>query len=178
VLLIDRVSEVLAGSGIPHALIGAAALAAHGISRATLDRDLLVTDRRVLDEDVWSPLGEFAHINIRRGDAEDPLAGVVRISQTGEHDVDVVVGRDAWQADVLRRAQRFGTGHLAVVEAADLVLLKLYAGGLQDRSDIEQLLHFHGSDLLRRDVNDRLSALPRRARELWERIAGGDSPTR
>jgi hypothetical protein len=61
-----------------------------------------------------------------------------------------------------------------VVEAADLVLLKLYAGGLQDRSDIEQLLQSGEPEALRRDVNDRLSALPPRARELWERILARD----
>ena len=47
--LLRRVHERLEESGIAHALIGAAALAIHGISRSTFDQDLLVTDRRALE---------------------------------------------------------------------------------------------------------------------------------
>ena len=47
--LLRRVHERLEESGIGHAVIGAAALAIHGISRSTFDLDLLVTDRRALD---------------------------------------------------------------------------------------------------------------------------------
>jgi len=41
---------------VPCALIGAAALAVHGISRSTFDIDLLVTDRGVLDDSLWISL--------------------------------------------------------------------------------------------------------------------------
>ena len=51
--LLDRIADALSARAIPHALIGAIALAAHGVSRSTLDRDLLVTDPQVLDEDFW-----------------------------------------------------------------------------------------------------------------------------
>ena len=39
--LIEDVSDLLRREAIPHAVIGAAALAVHGISRSTLDQDLL-----------------------------------------------------------------------------------------------------------------------------------------
>jgi hypothetical protein len=165
--LLDRVVERLSSTGIAHALIGAAALAAHGISRSTLDRDLLVTDIRVLDDGFWDALGSPAAVDVRRGDADDPLAGIVRVTSAEERDVDVVVGREAWQREVVARAQRIGAGPLAVVQRADLVLLKLYAGGLQDRWDIEQLLALDRREALVADVDERIEALPRESRELW-----------
>ena len=42
--LVDRVSARLQAAGIPHALIGAAALAAAGVARSTFDIDLLTVD--------------------------------------------------------------------------------------------------------------------------------------
>ena len=52
--LLDRVAALLADSHVAHALIGAAALAVHGVSRSTLDQDLLVCDRRVLESGFWN----------------------------------------------------------------------------------------------------------------------------
>ena len=43
-LLADQVCGILDQARVPFALIGAAALAVHGVSRSTVDIDLLVTD--------------------------------------------------------------------------------------------------------------------------------------
>ena len=42
--LLDDVHAALDADGVPHALIGAAALLMHGVSRSSLDIDLLATD--------------------------------------------------------------------------------------------------------------------------------------
>lgn len=77
--LLLKVFEVAEGRSVPVALIGGVALAAHGIVRATKDADLLATDLRLLDATVWMPLeAESVTVSVNRGDAEDPLAGVVR----------------------------------------------------------------------------------------------------
>jgi hypothetical protein len=167
VTLLDRVAAVLSERGTAHALIGAAALAVHGVSRSTLDQDLLVDDRRVLDSEFWRPLATEAVVVIRRGDRDDPLAGVVRISRETDRVVDVVVGRHAWQRDVLARATAVGDGGLRVVERPDLILLKLYAGGSQDKWDIEQLLALDAGVETRSAVDERLGVLPERSREIW-----------
>jgi hypothetical protein len=166
--LLERVAAVLQTSGMAHALIGAAALAAHGISRSTLDQDLLVVDERALDPALWRALPDTS-VDVRPGASDDPLAGVIRFRSAGERDVDVVIGRGAWQQEVVARAQpvRIGAADIPVVTAADLVLLKLYAGGSQDKWDIEQLLALDPSGTLRAQVSDRLLALPRRCRDLW-----------
>jgi len=170
--LLDRVATLLADRNVPHALIGAAALAVHGISRSTLDQDLLVTHPAVLDPLFWILLTPDAVIDARPGDVEDPLAGVVRLRANGERDVDVVVGRDAWQTAVVARAQpvRFGASSIPVVTAADLVLLKLYAGGTQDRWDVEQLMGTDADGQVARQIEERVAALPARCRALWGQL--------
>jgi hypothetical protein len=74
------------GQGVAHALIGAGALAVHGVSRSTFDHDLLVVDRRVLDAHIWHALRAGANIDVPLGDGQDPLAGVVRIAADAERD--------------------------------------------------------------------------------------------
>lgn len=59
---------------------------------------------------------------------------------------------------------------LPVVSAADLVLLKLYAGGALDAWDIEQLLAAGDRDRLVSVVDGAVAALPPSARELWQRL--------
>lgn len=54
--------------------------------------------------------------------------------------------------------------------AADLVLLKLYAGGPQDAWDVHQLLDANPS--LRGEVAGLSNALPDDCRALWRRILG------
>ncbi len=168
--LLDRVVELLVSRRIQHALIGAAALAVHGVSRSTVDQDLLVLDGRVLDQRFWTPLDKDIIVDVRRGDADDPLAGVVRIRREPERDVDVVVGRHRWQQDVLERAVAVGALRVPVADRADLILLKLYAGGSQDRSDIEQLLALDRSGATASEVDARAAALPLRSRELWSAL--------
>src|SRR5688500_5925063 len=95
--LFARVCAVLRERQVEHAVIGASALAAHGVARATFDLDLLVLSRVALDASVWATIrDDGAAVEIRAGDQDDPLAGVVRLEADGEKAVDVVVGRSGW----------------------------------------------------------------------------------
>jgi hypothetical protein len=169
--LLARVCVLLESHGTHHAVIGAAALAAHGVPRATADLDLLVVDARCLDDSIWGELRESGiGVEVRRGDATDPLAGVIRLTAEGEPGVDLIVGRDGWQRDLLRRAKpaRIEDASVPLVEAADLVLLKLFAGGPQDAWDVDQLLEVDGA--IAPQVEARLADLPRECAELWASI--------
>lgn len=53
-MTIVEVSARLDRDGIPHAVIGAVALAVRGVLRASDDVDLLVMDRRCLEAATWS----------------------------------------------------------------------------------------------------------------------------
>ena len=165
-----RTAAVLNAAEVRFALIGAAAMAARGVSRSTVDQDLLVTDVRVLQADFWAGVG--AVVDARPGDASDPLAGVVRLTEDGQRPVDVVIGRGTWMAEILARTPTLAVpgGVLPVADPGDLILLKLYAGGSQDLWDIEQLLAAaEPSGALADVVAARLAAAPPALRDLWER---------
>lgn len=171
--LLERVQQVLDAHGIAHALIGAAALAARGIARSTFDLDLLVADARVLSAELWKPVqAQGPLVDVRRGDAADPLGGVVRIEADGQRPVDVVLGKWAWQARALQRAEHVGGGP-PVVAARDLVLLKLYAGGTQDLWDIRELLGLPDAAGLIAEVEDDLRGLAADLRTRWDAMRSG-----
>ena len=168
--LLQRVAAALTAGEVRFALIGAAAMAAHGVSRSTIDQDLLVMDPRVLNAAFWS--STEAAVDVRRGDDADPLAGVIRLNAPGERPVDVVVGRGAWMSPILSRAPVLAVpgGAMPVADPADLILLKLYAGGSQDLWDIQQLLAVVPDRVaLTSAVDDRLADGPPASRALWER---------
>ena len=165
--LLDRVAAVLERAGIPHALIGAAALAAAGVARSTFDVDLLVLDPSVLSAAMWEGLRrDGAGVEILRGDDDDPLRGVVRIEAAAERPVDVIVGRHAWQARVLERATPADAGP-PVAAPRDVILLKLYAGGSQDLWDVRELLRGEIAERLIGEVEADLANLPQVMRDRW-----------
>jgi len=171
--LLEAVVAVLRERGVPHAVIGATALAFHGAPRSTGDLDLFAVHASCLDRDTWRPVVEGGYTAaVRPGDESDPLAGVVRFEGSGEAPVDLVLGRRSWQVEILARAEpQMLLGVLVpVVRAADLILLKLYAGGPQDRWDIVQLLSTEERAGLVAEVQVALPQLPDDCRLLWERI--------
>ena len=155
------------------AVVGAGALAVHGVVRATGDIDLLALDTGCLNDSTWAGLRDDGYdVDIRRGDADDPLAGVVRVRSGDGEQVDVLVGRSAWQAGVLERAvsHTVADARVPVASRADLVLLKLYAGGPQDAWDVAALLAEDEGSTVAREVEQRLPALPTECRAFWVRI--------
>lgn len=129
-------AEVLDREQIPYALIGAMALASHGAPRNTHDADLLVTTDAVLDEAIWSSAVRGVRVDVRRGEPDDPLRGLVRLGTPRSRcPVDVVVPRGDWHQGVVERART--SGRIGVVDGVslplvtlpDLVLLKADAAG-------------------------------------------------
>lgn len=172
--LLAEVVACLQRGGSPFAMIGATAMAVMGATRSTQDLDLLTTDRAVLKAAFWSSLkARKATVEVRWGDIQDPLAGVVRVTREGDRPVDVIVGEGPWQERVLADASPRSVADVdvPVVDEVGLVLLKLYAGGPQDRWDIEQLM-IQTADRteLERNVGERVSDLPARCRSLWRRM--------
>lgn len=155
-------------------------MAVHGVARSTIDLDLLVTAAECLDPLMWAPLsGRGITVDVRPGGHDDPLAGVVRLSPSTPLPIDVVVGKWRWQADIIARARDAAVHGVTVpvATAADLVLLKLYAGGPQDLWDVEQLLAAHDqSALLIAAVDAVIAALPTDAGLLWTRVRERATP--
>ena len=168
----EAVARLLVERGIAFAVIGAQAMAFRGAVRSSVDTDFFTTDRAVLTSDFWSGLAN-ATADVRRGDFDDPLAGVVKIELENDH-VDVVVGRHKWQLPVIAQAEpmRVGDMEMPVARAADLVLLKLFSMGMQDRWDIHLLLAADAT--IAAEVDERIHDLPEDSRELWRQLRLND----
>jgi len=146
-----RVVVILDELGVPSALIGAAALAAHGYPRATEDIDLAVAT------DPFSVLREAqrriaARLSVKADlitpDADDPLGGVLTVTGEDFDPVQIVnfhnplrplrnPGPEA--VETAAPGTVAGTA-LRVVDLPHLVALKLFAGGYKSRLDVLALL--------------------------------------
>jgi predicted nucleotidyltransferase len=171
-----QVCRILDGHGIRYAVIGAIAIAARGAPRSTFDFDLLTTDKRVLQASFWNELtASGVDVDVRRGDVDDPLAGVVRIGR-GIDLIDVVVGRWKWQEAIIDRAEFVEIEGIDVrlPLTSDLILLKLAAGGPLDQQDVIRLLDTGSRSHLVHEVEEHISDLDADARALWNQIQSHD----
>ncbi|MFN2427348.1 MAG: hypothetical protein ABR587_12980 [Candidatus Binatia bacterium] len=177
--LLAETLDALKGHGLSCAVIGAAAMAAHGVARATMDVDLLLVGRESLDSRAWEQLQRTgAEVEIRRGAPDDPLAGVVRVRHDQSQPIDIVIGAAAWQRRAIERAVPATIlGMVApVATAPDLILLKLYAGSPQDCWDISRLLAASSAEGVEHAVESELPSLPVECGRLWKTIV--DTATR
>jgi predicted nucleotidyltransferase len=174
--LLRDVAAVLRTRDIAFAIVGAGAMAVHGVTRGTRDLDILTLASESLESRTWTALPTPIEAHIQHGDDQDPLAGVVRFTVEGQQPVDLVVGKSGWQREVLARAQvsEIDGVRVPVATVSDLILLKLYAGGAQDAWDIGQLLEIAADrGALEIRVEAELAALPAECRQLWSRIHRG-----
>ena len=170
---IDPVLRVLDEIEAPYALVGAHAVAVRGYVRFTLDIDLLTSSRDVLEESPWRDLmAAGATISRRRADEEDPLGGVVRILLPDSTDVDIIVARWQWEAEVIRRAETMSIGstRLPVPLASDLILLKLAAGGMLDLRDAAALLAVGDRPALIQEVESRIVDVRPDVTDTWRQV--------
>ncbi|HEY0160701.1 MAG TPA: hypothetical protein VGF28_25675 [Thermoanaerobaculia bacterium] len=172
-MLLELVVGALEAIGAPYAVIGGQAVAMRGHPRLTVDYDFLTADHRVFDRQVWARLEEKgAIVDVRKGDPDDPLAGVVHITLLEERDADVVVAKWKWEQAVIERAEPLLLHGISVPvpRTSDLILLKLAAGGYLDLQDVHALLHAGDRGQLIPEVDQLVNALPADARESWKRI--------
>jgi hypothetical protein len=161
-----RLRAIFRDAHIHYCVIGAHALAVHGVARYTADVDLLTIDRRVLDPRTWP---EDLAPTLREGDDEDPLEGVARFEDPA---VDVIVGRGPVMQGALAASEQHELLEDPVVTPLWLALLKLEAGGVQDLADVELLIEARrrrGEDL-RAQIATRRSLLGEWGSRAWERL--------
>lgn len=141
----ERIGSMLAEDGIPVIIIGAIALAAHRYVRATRDLDLGINvSIKDLSRIHRCLIDQGYHAELRLPDLDDPLGGVIDVSGPFGM-VQIVNYGDRFPAvieDALRQQEQqdHAVTTLPVSPLAQLVAMKLYAGGWKSMTDIVELL--------------------------------------
>jgi hypothetical protein len=170
---IDEIRRILESLGARYALIGAHAMAARGYPRSTVDVDFMTADQRVLDPAIWTGIIRAGGtVEPRRGDHDDPLAGVIHILLPDGTDVDVIVARWKWEAAVIDRAERMRIADIdiPVARTSDLIMLKLAAGGYLDQRDAAALLATGDRAELVREVEAHIDGVRPDIRPAWREL--------
>ena len=150
--LLDHIGRILDARHVKWATIGALAVAYHGLVRASLDADALITLKDagldldslvgILREKGWT-------VDARMGEEGDPLGFVIRISDANGNQVDLIGGILRLDPGFFNRASEneFEGLKLRMVSPEDLIALKLFAGGPKDLEDAQGVLEIQQSSI-------------------------------
>jgi hypothetical protein len=137
-LLLLDVIEVLNREHIEYLVIGAFALSAHGVIRASRDVDALlqVSHTRLARLSRIFEKADFRS-TLRIGDADDPITGLLVLGDAHGNQVDLLGGLRGLDPNVFTRAVRipFLGQNLCIVGREDFIAMKCFAGGPQDLVD-------------------------------------------
>lgn len=150
----ERVALAARQLGIESALIGAYALAVHGVVRATSDIDLATAVQPSLLGDLRRALEETGlHTELRYPDEQDDLGGVLVAWEQVDDDGDPIDPVEVVNFfNPYRPRQNPAAGAIAAAitmvekpglrfpRLADLIAMKLDAGGPEDILDVQKLL--------------------------------------
>jgi hypothetical protein len=139
-LLFLDVAEILHRENVDYAVIGAFALSMHGAIRGTTDVDaLLFTTPQQLGKlrAVFDRAG-FAS-ELRSGDPEDPILGMLILSDGHNNHVELLGGLRGMDPAIFSRTVeiQFRGVNLRFVGREDLIAMKCFAGGPQDLIDAQ-----------------------------------------
>jgi hypothetical protein len=136
-LLLDAV-EILCRERVDYAVIGAFALSALGVVRASIDVDALLftTPARLGKLRTLFKRGGFA-TELRKGDASDPIPAMLVLSDVHGNRVDLLSGLRGMDPQLFTRTVEieFLGARLPIVGREDFIAMKCFAGGPQDLVD-------------------------------------------
>ena len=171
--VVEAVAHVLESIGAQFALIGGQAIAVRGYPRMTLDYDFLTSDARVLQAQTWESLvsNEGASVDTRKGDFDDPIAGVAHIQFPDGVEADVLLAKWKWEQAVIERAEPVDVGGVVVPvpSASDLILLKLAAGGPIDIQDVIALVALDRERMFQ-EVDSKVNSVRPSVSEVWAQL--------
>lgn len=142
-LLLLDVVDVLHAGNLQYMVIGAMAASVHGLVRASLDADAVLslppTALRGLE---LSCTQAGFETELRLGDDDDPIAALLEVTDAYGNRVDLLSGLQGLQAAAFSRAVEvpFHGTLLRVASLEDFVAMKLFAGGPQDLEDARRVL--------------------------------------
>jgi predicted nucleotidyltransferase len=148
---------VLRSAQVDYAIIGAMAASVHGVIRASLDADALLSITASALADLERRFRAAGFITeLRRGDMDDPISAVLTLHDEFENRVDLLVGIRGFDPQAFSRAidVPLDGEPLRFVGLEDFVAMKMFAGSPQDVSDATTALEVATEpldiDLLRR----------------------------
>lgn len=150
--LLREAGDILDQEGIQWAAIGALAVAYHGIVRASLDADAVVTFKGSrTDLERLGPILRMKGwtVDVRKGDPGDPLGYVIRILDAEENQVVLMGGISRMDSALFNRVLTDDLEGLPmrIVSSEDLIALKVFAGSAQDMTDAASVVEIQGEAL-------------------------------
>lgn len=168
-LLLLDVVDLLKIHHVDYAVIGAMAASFHGVVRASLDADAILS----MTVQSLTPLQNHFKkagfkTTLRKGNFEDPIAGVLAVSDVHDNRVDLLVGIKGFDPDAFIRAKSasFQGTKLRMIGLEDFIAMKIFAGGVQDASDAQKAIAV-SADSLDRPL---LEKLVRRYGKKYEKV--------
>lgn len=143
--LLDGIGRLLDGKHVRWATIGALAVAYHGLYRASLDADALISLKGAdLDLDGLAEIlrSRGLSVDVRMGEEGDPLGFVLRITDGHANQVDLIGGIPRLDPGFFQRSTEdaFDGMRFRMASPEDLIALKVYAGGPKDLEDAKGVL--------------------------------------
>ncbi len=156
-LLLVDVADILQRRKIDYAVIGALAASIHGVIRASMDADVLLAAGQQQASDLQGDLREAGlRTDLVRGDADDPIPGMLKVSDEHENRVDLLLGLRGLDPQAFARGLDvpFQGSTLRFIGLEDFIAMKAFAGGPLDLLDAQRAIDGAGNsldvDLLRR----------------------------
>jgi hypothetical protein len=156
-LLLLDVADVLAGQGTDLAVVGALAASVHGVVRASLDADAVLSITPGEADRLRNALEASGfRVQLNRGDMDDPIRAMLQVSDAHGNRVDLLVGLRGLDPDAFSRTLDvpFRDTKIKVVGLEDFIAMKAFAGGPVDLADAAHAIVAGGAtldgDLLRR----------------------------
>jgi len=137
-LLLLDVIEILKRENVDYVVIGAFALSAHAVVRASSDVDALlyISYTRLTKLSSICESAGFTTM-LRPGDADDPILGMLVLGDSHGNRVDLLGGLRGLDPKIFSRAIEvmFLNENLRIVGREDFIAMKCFAGGPQDVAD-------------------------------------------
>jgi predicted nucleotidyltransferase len=148
-LLLDAI-DVLVSQKIRYAVVGAIAASIHGAVRASMDADvvlsLAVQDAKELEQTFKA--ANF-HSELTRGDFDDPIPALLKLSDTYGNRVDLLIGLKGMEAGAFGRIVEvpFQGQKVRFIGREDFIAMKAFAGGPMDVVDATRAVAAAGGSL-------------------------------
>lgn len=139
-LLLLDVIDVLTTLRVPYAVIGAVAASFHGVVRASMDADAVIS-LTPNESDLKGVVDALRNAGLksssRIGDNRDPIGGVIHVEDRFHNRVDLLVKiRGVTEAVFTRTIETaFMQSRIRVIGIEDFIAMKIFAGSPKDVSD-------------------------------------------